>query len=40
MTRDAMATDKIAAPVGPFSVGVRGAALPLGAAVEMDAVVG
>jgi enamine deaminase RidA (YjgF/YER057c/UK114 family) len=62
MTRDAIATDKIAAPVGPFSLGVRGAgsqayrehfaepfpartaicvaALPLGAAVEMDVVVG
>ena len=62
MTRDALATDKLAAPVGPFSLGVRGAgllflsehfaepypartaigvaALPLGAAVEMDVVVG
>src|SRR6266436_406414 len=27
MTRDAIATDKLAAPVGPFSVGVRGAGL-------------
>jgi enamine deaminase RidA (YjgF/YER057c/UK114 family) len=27
MTRDAMATDKLAAPVGPFSIGVRGAGL-------------
>ena len=25
MTRDAIATDKLAAPVGPFSLGVRGA---------------
>jgi reactive intermediate/imine deaminase len=27
MTRDAIATDQLAAPVGPFSVGVRGAGL-------------
>ena len=27
MTRDAIATDKLAAPVGPFSLGVRGAGL-------------
>ena len=27
MTRDAIATDKFAAPIGPFSVGVRGAGL-------------
>jgi reactive intermediate/imine deaminase len=27
MTRDAIATDKLAAPVGPFSLGVRGARL-------------
>jgi len=27
MTRDAIPTDKLAAPVGPFSVGVRGAGL-------------
>ena len=62
MTRDAIATDKLAAPIGPFSLGVRGtgllflsgqvaqgpatgkligvAPLPLGAAVEMDVVVG
>src|SRR5438876_243272 len=27
MTRDAIATDKLAAPVGPFSLGVRGVGL-------------
>jgi 2-iminobutanoate/2-iminopropanoate deaminase len=27
MNRDAIATDKLAAPVGPFSLGVRGAGL-------------
>ena len=27
MTRDAVATEKLAAPVGPFSLGVRGAGL-------------
>jgi 2-iminobutanoate/2-iminopropanoate deaminase len=27
MTRDAIATDKLAAPVGPFSLGVRGGGL-------------
>jgi 2-iminobutanoate/2-iminopropanoate deaminase len=27
MTRDAMATDKLAVPIGPFSVGVRGGGL-------------
>jgi 2-iminobutanoate/2-iminopropanoate deaminase len=27
MTRDAIATDKLAAPIGPFSLGVRGAGL-------------
>ena len=27
MTRNAIATDKLAAPVGPFSLGVRGAGL-------------
>src|SRR3954464_176054 len=27
MTRDVIATDKLAAPVGPFSLGVRGAGL-------------